>query len=248
MIKNTLQTHADNQYLFILSQAYSGSTLLHKILSSSPQVSPLNTLGTREGFGLQAVQKHIDFSQIDQSEYELPWHLIKRIYHSFWDRSKALLLDKNPSYLYHWPSLIQQYSPHFLIVLTRDPYVLAKNFSMRNDTSLQKASTHTIASLRIQKRILDEVPNSILLRYEDLTLDPKRTLDQLHKRIPALTNSNFKGRFKIHNASGIPQEINNMNAIRLKQITLTEWSEINTIFQTNTELLERFNYGFRTEL
>jgi len=79
-----------NKHLFILSPPASGSTLLWRIIQTSPKVSAF----PREGKGLV---KHI-LAGKDRWDplKQIPWERVKRVWYEEWDLKKPILLEKSP--------------------------------------------------------------------------------------------------------------------------------------------------------
>ena len=78
-------------YLFVLSPPRSGSTVLWKLLATSPNVSAL----PKEGQFLDSVRPLMR-GQHWNPEQQFPWQTIKTEWEKIWDFHKPIKLDKSP--------------------------------------------------------------------------------------------------------------------------------------------------------
>ena len=96
------------KYLFILSPSYSGSTILYKLLSTSPNISTLinknNPSHVGEGcalFHMTNKYKIENYLKIRcNPKKKLPMNIVKKAYESIWDNTKKILCDKSIPTLY----------------------------------------------------------------------------------------------------------------------------------------------------
>ena len=80
-----------HKYLFVLSPPYCGSTVLWRLLHTSPAGSA----HPKEGQMLDGV-KHIMRDGAWDPEKKFPWAQIKARWEAVWDTNKAVLIEKSP--------------------------------------------------------------------------------------------------------------------------------------------------------
>ena len=122
-------------YLFVLCPPYSGSTVLWKLLSTSPKVSAL----PREGQFLNTV-KNIMRKNPWNPQRTFPWNVIKSKWEEVWDCSKPILLEKSPPNIIRAFEIEKVFSPAYFIAMIRNPYAFCEGFSRRNSTSMEDAA------------------------------------------------------------------------------------------------------------
>jgi hypothetical protein len=104
----------------------SGSTLLWRLLQTSPHVSAL----PNEGQYLQPVRK-IMLPDRWNPELKLPWAKIKDEWHKFWDLEKPLLLDKSVPNLIRAKQIEAAFPGAHFVAMVRDPYAQCEGIVRR---------------------------------------------------------------------------------------------------------------------
>src|SRR4030095_14543472 len=141
-----------HRFLFILCPPYSGSTLMHEIICSSPQVSPNNIFGTREGIALPEIRRLLDHRKLWDERSKYPWPLIKKEWLRYWDTSKPILLDKSPANLIRASFIREHFRPASFIVMTCNPYAHCERLIRRNGLTVEAAAFFSMKCLRHQRR------------------------------------------------------------------------------------------------
>jgi hypothetical protein len=80
-----------NSYLFILSPPYCGSTVLWRLLGTSPHVSSFPV----EGQYIDSVESILRRDPWNV-QVEIPWDAVKSKWEIEWDLGKPILLEKSP--------------------------------------------------------------------------------------------------------------------------------------------------------
>jgi len=121
-IKRIIKQKVDNKFLFILSPPYCGSTLLHQIISTSPNVSIYSKYGTREGQQLPIVKDIMVRETRWEIDVTYDWLAVKKEWMKYWDVTLPVLLEKSPPSIIRAKSLESFFSPSYFIILYRNPY------------------------------------------------------------------------------------------------------------------------------
>ena len=244
-VKRSFNKKTDNTFLFILCPPFSGSTLLHELLSTSSSVSPNNTLGTREGQQLPKVRK---LMWEKEDHYNLKekydWDLIKNEWLKYWDVTKPILLEKSPPHIARIQEIKKYFKPSYFICMVRDPYAQCESIIRRNgaDYDVEEAARFVIRCLYFQKDNIEKLDNILFFSYEELTTNPASISQKLKLFLPLLSDINISGIFKAHNCRQENLPITNLNAEKIKQLDTVQLEAINSVFEKHMEILYYFNY------
>src|SRR5262245_60432659 len=116
-----------SSYLFVLCPPYSGSTLLWKLLSISPNVS---SVPDDVQFLLEL--EHLMRDKPWDARHALPWAEIKRVWESYWDNTKPVLLEKSPPNIIRTKDILANFQPVKFVVMVRNPYAQSEGLMRRN--------------------------------------------------------------------------------------------------------------------
>ena len=234
------------QHLLLLCPPYSGSTLLHELLSSSTEISPNNVFGTREGMSLASVRQLIDYRQEWKQDYPYPWEAIQQQWAKYWQQSKAILLDKSPAMIYRAAAAEAVFQPAYFIALVRNPYALAESLMRRNKLSASEAAQFVVELLQAQKRNLSTLKKVQLVHYEALVTAPEEVCQNLQNFLPLLGELNYRKTFKAHNQDDRPMPLTDFNERNIKRLNGDQLSELNSVLEQHADILSYFGYSLKT--
>ena len=234
---------AEHHFLFILCAPYSGSTLLHELVSTSSAVSANNIFGTREGMSLPDVRQLVDYREEWNSAYAYPWPQIKERWLQYWDHSKPILLDKSPAAILRAEAIEQHFKPISFLALVRHPYAHVESLMRRNKLSLDEALQFSIQLLKAQHDNLKSRQRVLLVRYEDLVNKPAATCAAIEAFLPGLGPLEHSQKFKAHNQTGEPQVLRNFNSISLKRLAPDQLQKMKDQLQEHQDILSNFGYS-----
>ena len=154
----------EHKHLFILCPPASGSTLLWKILRTSPHVSALPAEG-------QTLVPEILFTRARWNpDLPVPWDKVKEKWFTAWDLSKPILLEKSPSHLVRAGQLQHHFPASFFLVMMRNPYAVCEGIKRRWRKDLGYAAIArlwlTWAGQQASNR--QQLHNVLSLSYEEL--------------------------------------------------------------------------------
>ncbi len=109
------------KYLFVLCPPLSGSTLLWKLLQTSPSV----TAHSKEGQFLDGVVE-IMRKGAWNPEQKFPWNKIKHNWEEIWDMNKPVALEKSPPNILRAFEIEKVFCPASFIAMIRNPYAVCE--------------------------------------------------------------------------------------------------------------------------
>jgi len=228
----------ENKHLFILSPPASGSTLLWRIVQTSPEVAAFS----REGKGLV---KHILAGKDRWNPSKIiPWEKVKQVWYEAWDLKKTILLEKSPPHLVRASQLEQNFPESYFIVSVRNPYAFCEGVSRRhskNRGSFFNIAKFWIMCCRYQIRNIEELRNNIFFSYEDLTNNPSYTSEKIIKFLPELSGMGLEQHFTVFEKS---MKIVNLNKKQISRLSDGDIYEINQVLKDYPDIMSFFNYRY----
>ena len=144
----------DQNFLFILSPPFCGSTLLNEIISTSRLVSVNNKYGTREGQKLPTVRKIMfDHENRWEDDHKYNWAFIKKEWLKYWDQSKPVLLEKSPPNIRHAKAISEHFDNLFFIIFFRNPYAHCESLMRRTQMDATSSAKFALNCLNIKRQI-----------------------------------------------------------------------------------------------
>ena len=230
------------KYLFILSPPYSGSTLLHEILSTSTMISPNNIFDTREGQQLPELREKMFVKGRFETSFQVDWELAKKVWHKYWDPLAPILLDKSPANIVRARDIEQHFKPIYFLVLVRNPYAQCESLMRKNDWTAERSAKFAIQCLQHQKENLDQLQHTALLSYEDMTEDPEKINMAVAHLLTEVNDLHFDQKFKAHNLENQPLKPTNLNKLKIKLLRKDQIKELDKVFVLYQDLLDNFGY------
>jgi len=229
------------RHLFILAPPYSGSTLLYRLVATSPAVSAL----PGEGQHIESVQALLARDAWAEDR-EIPWGFIRAAWERHWDLSKPVLLEKSPPHMMRAAELQEAFAPASFLILVRDPYCLAEGIVRRWDWDARAAGEFTVRLLRRQRQNLALLERRLLLRYEDMAADPAACARSIVDSLPELERIDPERKFRVHSIDGLRRRrIVDLNELKLRSLSVAQFEELTQVFEPDAELLAAFGYAPR---
>lgn len=241
-LKNLFFAKEKNDYLFILSPPFCGSTILTQIISSSKNVSCNNNIGLREGQHLPKAKDILFTDNRWQKNKKIDWNNIKLIWHKYWDLSKQILIEKSPPNIIRTNDITQTFHGVKFICLVRNPYAQIQSNIRRYDTETSQATLKYIDYLKYQKTNYEN-NDAILIKYEELTENPQLIKKQIFDFFPALKDIKMDIKFSAHNIRNKKElHLTNLNQESISLLTANQIETINNILIKEKSILDFFNY------
>jgi hypothetical protein len=227
-----------SSYLFVLCPPYSGSTLLWKLLSTSANVSAMPT----EGQFLPELEELMRDKPWD-ANHPLPWPEIKRVWESYWDKDKPILLEKSPPNIIRAQDIQAHFQPVKFIVMVRNPYAHCEGLMRRNHWKPARAANFSMMCLRTQLQNTQDLDNALVLTYESLVQNPARVCDQLAAFVPELGDIDHSADFEVHSIDGtVNRPITDLNSKKIASLPADALATMNEIFMQQRETLDAWEY------
>jgi len=227
-----------SSYLFVLCPPYSGSTLLWKLLSTSANVSAL----PGEGQFLPEL-KSVMREKPWVDDHVLPWTEIKRVWESYWDMTKPVLLEKSPPNIIRTQEILAHFQPVKFVVMVRNPYAQGEGLMRRNNFTARKAANFAMKCLRTQLDNARNLPDSLTFTYEALVQDPARACQKLAAFMPELGAMQHDGSFEVHSIDGtLNRPITDLNTRKIAAMPAETIALMTEVFAQHRETLAAWGY------
>ena len=229
-----------NSYIFILCPPFSGSTLLWKLVSTSPAVSSL----PKEGQFLPEVREIMRHEPWNP-ETRYPWERIKAVWEQYWDRDKPLLVEKSPPHIIRTNAIIEHFDPIYFIVMVRNPYAHTEGLMRRSNWGAQRAAEFSVRCLRQQAENAEKLDRTLTLTYEELVSDPAAVSSRIQTFIPEIGDLKHDRSFKLKSIDGdIERKIVNINQKKINNLSMGNLKQINKVFRDNIDVLQYWGYEY----
>jgi len=247
-------------HLFLLVPNNSGSSILHDLIATSPDVAVLPSEGQfcdnfvgplshQYGIAHFFTKKEDIFR--NKKNYE--WEVIKRQWNFHWAQSNpdaTVFLQKSPPDIVRADMLTEQFEDTKFIIMIRNPYAMVESILRANPTaSLIDAATHAIRCLEIQLENSEKYLNDLVFKYEDLTDNTSQVVEQIEKFL----NISRMDYSRIFNTKSYSSKILNMNEFQIKKLSDKQLRVINSVCskkmsvlsECGYELIESENFNFK---
>ena len=186
------------RYLFLLGYPFTGTTAVHLLLAQGANVSALDNAdekvgrtGHQEGWWKLGWKHRPDKWSGPDSAFD--WKNLSEVYHSHWNLSQPLLLEKSPPEMNHADALNRTFSPRGkvrFVVLAHSMCAHGGEVSNVCDPSEGNRTSHedcwaqrAAQAVDIARRFGDD---AVIVRYEDLCLQWEETTQALESWEPLL--------------------------------------------------------------
>ncbi len=242
-IRNIFIKQKSNQFLFILSPPFSGSTLLNQILSSSKNISCNNNIGLREGQHLPIAKDIMFHEKRWDTNTKYPWREIKTIWLQYWDLAKSILLEKSPPNIIRAFEIEKEFQGVKFICLVRNPYAQIEGKIRRHEKSVENAVSEILFYLKTQRKNIEHLENVLFISYEQLTENPNKIKQKIIEFVPELSDIKINQKYKAHNfKTKKKMGIVNLNQEKIDKLTDSQIEIINDIFEKEKKVLDYFGY------
>lgn len=168
-------------YLFVLCPPFSGSTLLYRLLATSPRVSTLLGHGNWAGEGqalpeVAPLMRASDPRDNWDASRAMPWDQIRAIWERYWDLSRPVLAEKSPPNLCRAAAILDHFGRHgdvAFVGMMRSPYAVKQRAALWIEQ----------ANFQVQNQAL---PRYLGLTYEELCADPAGVAARILAHVPEI--------------------------------------------------------------
>lgn len=232
------------KYLFILCPPGSGSTVLWKLLKTSPAISALPHEGQYLDFMTDELRR-----KLWDSDKDFPWLKIKEEWDKVWSSEKPILLEKSPPNLRHALEIEKIFDPAFFIVMVRNPYAFCEGSKRRKrgifSKSYKLAAERWISDSTYQIKNIEGLKRCIFFTYEQLTEKPGQIVEKILEFLPELETLDIAAIGRVHSIHGaVARPIENLNVSQLAQLSMDDIQEINNALRLHPDIMSFFNYEY----
>jgi hypothetical protein len=227
----------DRKHLFVLCPPASGSTLLWRILQTSPYVSAFN----KEGKGL--VKSILSTKDRWNPSKMIQWEIVKERWEEEWDYDKPILLEKSPPHLVRANQLEQHFPESFFLIMVRNPYAFCEGIRRRHykNSSYYNIAKFWVICSKYQIDNIVKLKKSILFTYEELTSNPNRVSEKIIEFIPELREFRLGEEFNVFEKS---MKISNLNQKQINRLSDGDIYEINMVLRKYPDIMSFFDYDY----
>ena len=181
------------------------------------------------------------------AQHTLPWEIIKRVWDSYWNHDRALLLEKSPPNIIRTQDILKHFQPAQFIIMVRNPYAQAEGLIRRNNWPVKRAANFAIMCLHTQWANRRRLNSSAVLTYESLGGDPRKTCETLAQFLPALSDLDSHASFEVHSIDGvINRPIIDLNAKKIATLPEATIQSLNEVFSQHRTTLDAWGYKLLT--
>ncbi|MBW2998483.1 hypothetical protein KY321_02995 [Candidatus Woesearchaeota archaeon] len=219
-------------YLFILSPPFSGSTVIYKLISTSPNVSTLLNNDNWVGEGQHLLERNGILNYQENKwdpNYNLDLNNVKKIWDKYWDLKKPILCDKSPPSICRALKIedfFSQYGKVYFICNIRNPY------ACRTDAK------DWVRYARFQKENIESLNNVLTINYEDLCDNLRENSDKIIRFLPQLKKLDIF-------CTSVPGLIKGRRSKPIKKVNqFKDVEEKNKVLKNHIDLMNYFGYEF----
>ncbi|MCG3119063.1 MAG: hypothetical protein ALAOOOJD_01391 [bacterium] len=223
-----------HEYLFVLCPPFSGSTVLWKLLGTSPAVSSL----PYEGQALEGVREFMRTEPWNPGK-RLPWLQIKATWEKHWDLHKPILLEKSPPNIARAFEIEKVFQPAAFVAMIRNPYAFCESHRRRLDHDVQISAGKWIAHAAYQIKNITGLKKLTHFTYERFTEQTPQIKKQILNFMPALQDIDITQSFAAHASD---ETIQNFNHEKIGRLRRTDIDRINAVLQEHEDVLKFFGY------
>ncbi len=227
-------------HLFVLGMPYSGTTMLWRLIGTSPSATLLPTEG-------QAVPGARELMRVDhwRVDREIPWAKVRRVWERHWDADKPVRVEKSPPNLIRASQIEEHFDGACFVLLMREPYAFVEGFARRKkNTTHRDAARQWVEWATMQRDNLAKLEHTLLLRYEDIAAAPQEAAEQLVQFEPLLESIEADVKVRCHSIAGAgDRQIVNFNAMKRELLSQQARRDVQEELAPHKELLAEFGYA-----
>lgn len=187
----------DRTFVFVAGLNRSGTSLLHKVLRSHPQISGFHDTGAIEDEGqhLQSVYPSdlafggagrfgsVPETYMDEHHPLATSENARRLFSEwgrYWDTSLPYLIEKSPSNILRMRFLQKLFPTSFFVVVLRHPIAVSYATLKWCPTTLKELIEHWLVCYERFVADLPYLRRCFVLRYEEFVSRPQETMDRIY--------------------------------------------------------------------
>lgn len=236
-----------HRHVFILTPPFSGSTLLVRLLATSPQVSTFST-ERGEGMNIPELREVMQPDRWDPAK-PMPWDQIRRVFESHWDMTRPVLVEKGPANQLRTREIEAAFAGASFVIMMRDPYAWCESMDRRGrrrgaaGLAMGEHARRWLLHARILREEMDRLARVLRFSYEELCDDTATVIDKLLGFVPEIGALDPARDFDVHSTFGKRHNpITNANQTALVRLEAAQLGEITDALSEDPELVAYFGY------
>lgn len=217
-------------YIFILSPPFQGSTVLYKILHSSPKTTTLIGNKNWAGEGQWLLPVKLYRKNRWNPNFNLNMDIVKRTYDKHWDLTKEICVEKSPPIVCRakmYEDYFSKFGKVYFIVNIRSPYATKDN------------AKSWVRKAIYQKYNIENLKNVLYIKYEELVSNKNDAKQKILDFIPELEDINMD----ISKVQGIKTNRNQKITDKFADRVINKKGK-NKILKNNKDIMDYFGYEF----
>jgi hypothetical protein len=236
----------DQIYLFVLSPPFSGSTVLWRVLNTSPNVASLPHV-RGEGQFIPAVKSMMRDNPWDPDN-AMDWDFIKAEWNCFWDPGRKIRLEKSPPNILRAVEIERHFPNAHFVAMMRDPYAFCEGIHRRQDVGMKKGAETWLSHACAQIKNRQSLKKILFFTYEEFTDQTECVRNRLLDFLPDLQSLDIGARFFAKSILGRGERhIQNFNGLKIKELSAADRAEIRAALQEHVEVVNFFGYPLDCE-
>lgn len=200
--------------VFICGLHRSGTSILHKTLSSSKHISGFHDTGIFEDEGqhLQSVYPpDMDFggpgkfafdknSRLDENSNLISLKNREKLlseWGKYWDKQKPIWIEKSPPNLIRMSFLQELFPEAYFITISRHPIVVSLATKKWSKTPIDNLIEHWVTAHQIYQNDRGKIQNELFFSYEEMVEFPEKVIKEVEDFLE--TDISFFNNFKNYN-------------------------------------------------
>jgi len=243
----------NNQYVFVLAPPWSGSTVLARMVATSPDLSSFFDSDTEAGYrgegqflpGVREMMRTRPFMR----DTEIDWHQVHRVFHNNWDLSKTFLLEKSPPNLIRAEQIAAVFAPVWFVSMVRNPYAHVEGIDRRTPRVLRSSAEQCLYYLQGQMVNACALEHNITVTYEAFTERPAEIANQIETFIPGIGPLDYESDFRARAVGddmaverSKARKLRNLNDEKIALLSRDDIEEVNRVLEQHLEIIEFFGY------
>lgn len=243
-----------DKWVFIVGCYNSGTTLLSELMGRHPEVSAMPTEGhfiTDQfikdydiGLPRMWVDRE-DLFRLTENDQGPDVYRIKKEWGMRLDLSKKILVEKSPPNSARTRWLQANFENAYFIGIIRNGYAVAEGISRKGDPKhldegwpIARSARQWARSNEVLDQDAEHLNHFSWVRYEDLTEDPKETLNKIAEflGVSPFPEDQINSQFSIHERS---ESVRNLNSASIENLTHEQIDIINDVAGSG---LDHFGY------
>jgi Sulfotransferase family len=235
-----------HKHLFILTPPFSGSTLLLRLLATSPNVSVFNS-DKGEGMMIPELQDTM-MTERWNVEKQMPWAYIRTVFEKHWDMHKTVLIEKGSPNMIRADQIEKHFDNAHFIIMMRNPYAWCESMMRRRKPEKPDLKPYNFIEYWLKRadwqiQNIKSLKKVLYFKYEDLCDATDSTIKKIIDFIPEIERLDADIEFEAHSMLGKKRNaITNTNSLALKRLTQQDIKEITNSLQHAVDVIHYFGY------